>query len=333
MSDLATMKQRIATELRRSNIATQIANAITDAINAYKFERFSFNQTTFVDAPASDLEADNPWMTTAERLIRSRAKLELALHVLRDYEPASIQVLRLAIDDSLAQLRKSITHATSATPGTLGAMKLRLKNEMDRSDLDDEIADAIKTAIASYAHERFWFNESRELSFATVNGQWQYDADDYPSLANVLRWDYVLAEVGDNYFTLMPMTPRQIEVLNGDGDFNGQPLNWSFYNNQLLIYPIPNDAFPIRIGGLIAKAAPASDAEANNVWMTHAEKLIRCRAKFELAQNVLSDGNQAALFSPDNDTSPTAKALQELRARTAWLTNQGGGFYVVPTHF
>lgn len=37
-----------------------------------------------VDAPASDGEVGNPWMTDAELLIRSRAKYEIALHRLRN---------------------------------------------------------------------------------------------------------------------------------------------------------------------------------------------------------------------------------------------------------
>jgi hypothetical protein len=212
-------------------------------------------------------------------------------------------------------------------------MKARIASELRRSNITTQIASAIDTAITSYQHERFFFNETREVLFNTVDGQWQYDADDNASLGLILRWDYVLTEVGDNYFTLMPMSPAEIELLNGDGDFFGQPLNWSYYNSQFLLYPIPNDAFPIRIGGLIAKAAPASDEEANNVWMTHAEKLIRCRAKYELYQHVLMDQVQAAQFNPDNDMGPTAKALQELRSRTNWLTNQGGGFQVTPTWF
>jgi hypothetical protein len=216
---------------------------------------------------------------------------------------------------------------------TLAIMKARIASELRRSNISTQIASAIETAIKSYQHERFDWNESREISFNTVNGQWQYDADDDADLGLVLRWDYVLAEIGGNYYTLMPMTPGQIELLNGDGDFFGQPLNWAYYGNQFLVYPIPNEAFPIRIGGMIAKAAPATDAEANNVWMVQAEKLIRCRAKYELYTHVLMDQVMAAQFNPDNDLGPTAKALMELRQRTNWLTNQGGGFCVTPTQF
>ncbi len=37
-----------------------------------------------IAAPASDIEAGNPWMNAAETLIRSRAKYELFEHVLYD---------------------------------------------------------------------------------------------------------------------------------------------------------------------------------------------------------------------------------------------------------
>lgn len=216
---------------------------------------------------------------------------------------------------------------------TLSTMRSRVASELRRTNINTQIDAAIRTAIDAYVFERFWWNESRETTFNTVSGQWQYDEGDVPDLANILRWDYVLAEIGDSIYTLMPSSPQEIDTENSDGDFTGQPLTWAWYNSQFLIYPVPNDAFPIRIGGLIAKPAPASDAETGNPWMTHAEKLIRCRAKYELYSQVLMDPVQAAMFSPDNDTGPTAKALQELRTRTAWLTNQGGAFTITPTCF
>jgi hypothetical protein len=172
------MKARIASELRRSNITTQIASAITSAIQALEDRRFIFSESralTFstvigqefygtadsaliprlqkidyakiiidnyprelkpvlpaeierinrnatqtgepvcycwygeqirlsyvpsdvwtvriggvvrVPAPASDDEADNPWMIMAERAVRCRAKYELYEHVLMNPEMA-----------------------------------------------------------------------------------------------------------------------------------------------------------------------------------------------------------------------------------------------------
>jgi hypothetical protein len=57
-----------------------------------------------VDAPASDAEAGNPWMTEAFELIRCRAKVYLAAHKLRDPELAA--TMQAAEEDALRQLRK-----------------------------------------------------------------------------------------------------------------------------------------------------------------------------------------------------------------------------------
>lgn len=54
--------------------------------------------------PASDGEADNPWMTEAFELIRCRAKAYLAVHKLRDNELA--QIMGVAEQEALARLRK-----------------------------------------------------------------------------------------------------------------------------------------------------------------------------------------------------------------------------------
>lgn len=186
MSTLAIMKARIASELARSNLTSQIADAITTAIQTYQKERFRFNETVplapiqfntipgewlysgvapsappvivlptmqkidylnlligniwseldrttpeeirllnFANtqsgqplsyafegetimlyptpseawtiliggffaypAPANDGEAGNRWMTDGELLIRSRAKFEIATHVLRNRQMA-----------------------------------------------------------------------------------------------------------------------------------------------------------------------------------------------------------------------------------------------------
>lgn len=210
MTTLATMKARIATELRRSDLTAQIAEAITTAIKAYEHERFYWNESrenTFptvadqqnygstdaafignitkidyvyllvgdtshkliattldemenvisaatsagqpseyawydeqlwlyptppevwtvrvgavldIAEPATDGELNNPWMVKAERLIRSRAKNELFLHVLRDFEMA--QAMALAVDEAERQLFVRTTRQTKTGGGRVKAM-------------------------------------------------------------------------------------------------------------------------------------------------------------------------------------------------------------------
>lgn len=57
----------------------------------------------FVPPPAANTTLNNPWMTNAERLIRSRAKYELLLHVIRDFEEA--EVMATAVEDAFTTLK------------------------------------------------------------------------------------------------------------------------------------------------------------------------------------------------------------------------------------
>lgn len=210
MTTLAIMKARIASELRRTDLTTQIADAISTAIQAYEHERWFFNESrenTFetvtdqqnygasdaafigliskidyvfilIDGqpfellpdtmreiedvaaapdftgqpgwyawydeqiwlyptppqawtirvgavieqaePASDAETGNPWMTKAERLIRSRAKYEIYTHVLRNMEEAS--VMAAAVTEALEQLNVRTTRKVKTGSGRIKAM-------------------------------------------------------------------------------------------------------------------------------------------------------------------------------------------------------------------
>lgn len=215
---------------------------------------------------------------------------------------------------------------------TLATMKSRIAAELRRTNIEPQIAHAIETAIEAYQHERFAFNESREIDFSTIAGQEFYDAADDEALGRLARIDYVVAEIGSSYYTLTAMKPEDIEKLNATGDFTGQPLSYCYYQDQLRIYPVPAEAYNVRMGAQITITAPATDDEADNPWMTTAERLIRCRAKYELYEHVLNDDRMADRFNPDNTIGPTYRALSEMRSRTQALTNMGG-WVIEPTSF
>jgi hypothetical protein len=145
---LGDMKTRIADELARSDLDGPIATAIGDAIAAYQTDRLFYNnRTTLLPPPASDGEAGNIWMTYAERLIRARAKRELALHWLRDVDLAN--GMQTAEQVALAELRNRTTGPAPGGPGTLGAMKSTIADEIGRDDLTLQIANAIAADGAS----------------------------------------------------------------------------------------------------------------------------------------------------------------------------------------
>lgn len=203
---------------------------------------------------------------------------------------------------------------------TLAVMKARIADELARDDITSQIAYAIADAIEAYADRRFHFNEGRATTFPTVAGQEFYDENDAAALALIQSIDYVVLYVGDTPYHLQPMTPAEIETASTNGTNTGQPGWYCWYGNQLRIYPNPAGAWTVRIGASFKAAAPASDSETGNPWMTHAERLIRSRAKLELALHVLKDEALAGTMN-----LAVSEALEQLIGRTNMLTQVGKG--------
>lgn len=203
---------------------------------------------------------------------------------------------------------------------TLSIMKARIADELARDDLTSQIAYAISDAIGAYQDERWFFNESRAVTFSTVADQEFYDGDDAASIATVQKIDYVKLYVGDQPYDLEPLMPSEIESSATNGTSTGTPWSYCYYSESLRLYPVPDQAYTVRLGASILRAAPATDAEASNPWMTHAERLIRSRAKLELALHVLKDEALAATMSQG-----VSEAWDQLKSRTNQITQVGNG--------
>lgn len=204
---------------------------------------------------------------------------------------------------------------------TLSTMKSRIADELARSDLTSQIATAITDAITHYQKQRFWFNESRGITFLTVAGTSDYTSlsGDASSPADIYKIDYMKLIIGATQInTIDEECPERLEYLLGASSSRNQPYIYAYYNKTIRLYPIPSDAWTVRIGGHIKKPAPSDDDEADNVWMTDAEALIRARAKYELAVHVLKDPELAVAM-----TAAVTEALDELRGTTNKQTGTG----------
>jgi hypothetical protein len=203
---------------------------------------------------------------------------------------------------------------------TLAIMKARIADELARSDLTSQIAYAIGDAIDAYKDERFHFNESRAITFVTSADQEFYDSTDAAALATINKIDYVTLYLGDQPFQLEALTPAQIEHSSTNGTSTGQSSWYCWYGEQIRLYPVPSGAWTVRIGAAVNAAAPADDDEASNPWMTHAERLIRSRAKMELALHVLKDIDLAQTMG-----QAVEEAFQQLKEKSNRLTQVGEG--------
>ena len=179
----------------------------------------------------------------------------------------------------------------------LSTLKSTIANDLARSDLTNEIADAINAAITHYQSARLYFTETRTSTFSTVAGQSLYTSADSADIPNMFEFDDVqINGPGNQVYSLEREDATALEALINSTAMSGDPFSWAWADRGMLLYPIPIRITTIRLLGGIKKAAPTDDT-AGNVWMTEAFELIRAHAKLLLAVHVVDDEGLAQRMS------------------------------------
>lgn len=208
---------------------------------------------------------------------------------------------------------------------TQTVMKARIADELARSDLTSQIAYAISDSIERYQSDRFWFNESRDLTFSTVANQEYYTSSDNSLIPDLYEIDGLFITVNSTVRQLPAYKPQDMEELSDNGAQTGEPYAYCYFQKKIRLFPVPTQTYTVRVMGHVKVAAPASDGEASNSWMTDAERLIRARAKYELALNVLRDDALATTMA-----AAVNEAYDQLKGRTNKQTGTGT---ICPTQF
>lgn len=195
-------------------------------------------------------------------------------------------------------------------------MQSRIADETLRTDLPNEIAQAIQTAIAVYQPERFYGNEQRVVgAFNTTKGQELYTTTDWDQIPYLLDIDRVTVTISTNRYTMNRRTPQYMEDVSVNDLWQAQPIDFSYYQQSIRLYPVPDATYPVTVMATAMVAAPVNPTDSN-FWTTDAEQLIRSRAKLELALHVLRDPEMAqSMQAAVND------ALSTLKKRTARMAH------------
>lgn len=186
---------------------------------------------------------------------------------------------------------------------TLTALKAEIADDFDRSDLTTAIANAISRAIRYFQATRFYFNVTRDKTFVTVADQSVYTTADDADIPEFIEFDQIHVTVSGQRDELTPIDITEWERLTDGSAATGEPYAYAYYNMQLHLYPIPDQVYTVRMLGHFKAAEPATDGEADNVWMVEAFDLIRARATGDIALNKLRDTGKAQ----------TAMAAEELQ--------------------
>jgi len=202
---------------------------------------------------------------------------------------------------------------------TLSDMKERIADELMRDDLTTNIERAISEAIEFHQKRRYWFNETKDLTFPTVSGQGTYDYEDDTLIPFLYDLDALFVEFSGNNQELRRIMPDEWEVLTSTAT-TGQPYLYSYINKKIMMYPTPNAAWTVRVFGHVKISAPSDDTTTGNFWMNDAEAMVRHRAKGILWRDVIYDAEKAAMaFAAEEEAVRSADGLTDKMIRTGRL--------------
>lgn len=203
---------------------------------------------------------------------------------------------------------------------TLGQLKTRIARELDRTDLDAEISDSVRTALDFYRAERLYFNEGMS-EMDTSAGQSEYPLpEDYAGL-----W-YMMITAGRYTYELSEQSYHWLDIHDSDTENTGLPRDYAIFDQQFRLEPTPDDVYRLRLMYTRALELSASDS-AVNAWITEAEELIRLHAKVDLLVNRIR--GQEAIAEAQGLRSIEADVLQKIRRESNQRTKASGKLHPV----
>lgn len=186
---------------------------------------------------------------------------------------------------------------------TLGDLKARIKTEMVRTDLDDDLASTlalhIQRACEYFSDERFWFN-AYIGNVSTVPGVQTVNVPVAIRRVERVSIPSLLVEVREVLLTEFP-----------DFVASAIPQVYAYDNDALIMYPTPDQAYSLRIVGTKQIDAPVEDTDSNQ-WTNEAQDLIVARAKMTLYRDQFRDPEGVELAA-----AATQEELTRLKRETA----------------
>ena len=202
---------------------------------------------------------------------------------------------------------------------TLGIMIDRIADELSRTDLNTQIGAAVRSAVNHYAGEPWWFAEYMDLT-ATTSTSLEF----YPLPADFEHLETFQVVIGAQRIPCDPQAYDTIRRWQTNLVF-GQPTDYAIYNQQLILYPIPNAAY-VTIMSYLQTVSTLTTTTCTNAMMTYGEELIRNRARADIQVNFLRDEAASAELAQlgGGFTSQRERmAYESLRARHVRRTATG----------
>jgi hypothetical protein len=205
---------------------------------------------------------------------------------------------------------------------TFSTMVFDIADEIDDTtgEYFAQIQGSILGAIRYCERELYYFNETRDVTFTTVDGQQWYDGTDnstIPTLGRIVE-AYLELSNGERR-TMRRETPEDLELLSDNSASRGEPYCWTYFGQRMRIYPIPSDTvYTVRLQLGPYRLAKLASTEDTNAWIVEGYDLIKARAKYILGKDILKDAVLAAEALNDYGDQQTA-----LKAETSRRNGRG----------
>ncbi len=166
---------------------------------------------------------------------------------------------------------------------TLADLYAEIADDIERADLGPQIATAVDRAIRFYQPDRFFFNEGY-INFQTIAGADVYATGDASDIPDLMAIDSAVLLDSDQPTVLTRVPEAWIEGVDQPAS-ESRPCAFSYFDRSIRLWPIPSDAWTVRMMVHRRLAAPGPDQ--SNGWTEEASGLIAARAKWHLALNSL----------------------------------------------
>ena len=167
---------------------------------------------------------------------------------------------------------------------TYGDLQDRIADDINRTDLSDQIRDQIKLAIVHYGRFPFWFNEASTTLTASSSASFLTVPSDYLDTVEL----YI--KVGGHP---LRMTPAPLDEVVGNRPTGGsQPGSYCYFGDRFeLNYEVNQQyEFPLYYVKELASLSASTDT---SLWTSQGEDLIVFRAEKILYSRVLKDPKEA----------------------------------------
>lgn len=172
---------------------------------------------------------------------------------------------------------------------TYGTLKSEIAADIDRDDLETQIGNAIIAAIRTVETTKLRFNN--EVTTTTMT-----EGSAYLALPSAFfAMDSIKYDAGSYQTILEWRTLAEIEQMDTQDGYTNPPLYYTISDNQIRLYPVPDDDYSTTIQFWETFTDPSADGDENE-WINNARNYIKWKARSILAASALFDYEQANYF-------------------------------------